>query len=256
EQCAWSLLHAEEAGLLGPDPLAPLRDGLREALAGLPPHAADRCWAEAREAYARGRIGTVEEAAAATWRWRDGGFPHLVQLVGPSGSGKSTFGRALAAGAVVSLDELRAARGARADQRANGDVLREGLDRLDAALAAAGGTPGSPGTPGTVVWDATSLTVQQRSLVRAVAARRDALVSQVVVLVEEDELVRRNRARAHPVPPEVLTGQLRRFVPPYPGQEAHRTWYVGAGGRIEDVAGGLADRGAGRAVAGRVGEEA
>ncbi|RSS79594.1 RNA ligase family protein [Streptomyces sp. WAC06614] len=248
EQCAWSLLHTEEAGLLGPDPLAPLRDGLRAALAGAAPEVADRCWAEAREAYARGRIGTVEEAVAATWRLREGGFPQLVQLVGPSGSGKSTFGRALPADAVVALDDLRAARGSRADQRANADVLREGLDRLDAALAAAsggrGGTTGGPGggPGGTVVWDATSLTGPQRSLVRSVAARRDALVTQVVVLVEEDELVRRNRSRAHPVPAEVLAGQLRRFVPPYAGQEAHRTWYVGAAGTVEDTAGGPVGR--------------
>ena len=123
----------------------------------------------------------------------------------------------------VSLDDLRAARGARADQRANEDVLREGLDRLDGALAAGG----------TVVWDATSLTRQQRSLVHAAAHRRDALITHAVVLVEEDEAVRRNARREHPVPPEVLTAQLRRFVPPYPG-DAHRTWYVGASGTVEE----------------------
>ena len=67
----------------------------------------------------------------------------------------------------------------------------------------------------------------------AVARRRDALVTHAVVLVDEDELVRRNARRAHPVPPEVLAAQLRRFAPPYPG-EAHRTWYVGASGTIDD----------------------
>ncbi|WP_159062252.1 AAA family ATPase, partial [Streptomyces caniscabiei] len=107
--------------------------------------------------------------------------------------------------------------------RANADVLRAGLDRLDGALAAGG----------TVVWDATSLTHQQRSLVHGLADRRNALRTHAVVLVDEDELVRRNGRRAHPVPPEVLTAQLRRFAPPYPG-DAHRTWYVGASGTIED----------------------
>lgn len=166
---------------------------------------------------------------AATWRWRGGEFPRLIQLVGPSGSGKSTFGRALAGvDAYVSLDDLRSARGARADQRANGEVLREGLDRLDAALAAGG----------TVVWDATSLVAPQRALVGAVAQRRDALVTQAVVLADEDTLRRRNGTRAHPVPDAVLDSQLRRYSPPYPGQ-AHRTWYIGAGGTVEDTAGGL-----------------
>ncbi|WP_431925916.1 RNA ligase family protein [Nonomuraea jabiensis] len=229
EQVEWSALHAEDAGLLGPDPLEPLRAGLREALAGLGAEAADRCWAEARDSWARGRIATVEEAVAATWRWRSRPFPRLVQLVGPSGSGKSTFAAGLPGiDAYLSLDDLRQARGSRADQRDNREVLGEGLDRLDAALAAGG----------TVVWDATSLNQHQRSLVHAVARRRDALTTHAVVLVEEDELHRRNARRAHPVPSHVLAAQARRFVPPYPGQ-AHRTWYVGARGTVDDVDGTL-----------------
>jgi predicted kinase len=86
-----------------------------------------------------------------------------------------------------------------------------------------------------VVWDATSLSPRQRSLVHAVARRRDALTTHAVVLVAEDELVRRNEKREHPVPPQVLTAQLHRFVPPYPGQ-AHRTWYIGASGTVEEEA--------------------
>ncbi|MEU6760816.1 RNA ligase family protein [Streptomyces sp. NPDC046685] len=244
-ECAeWSALWAEEAGLIGgPDPLESLRAALAEPLAGLAPDAADRCWAEARRAFAQGRIGgalpgrgpgvgcgAAEEAVAATWQWREGTFPRLVQLSGPSGSGKSTFGRGLrGVDAYIALDDLRAARGSRADQGANAEVLSEGLDRLDAALARSG----------TVVWDATSLTDQQRGLAGAVARRRDALITHAVLLVDEEELLRRNAVRPHPVPQQVLASQLRRFSPPYAGQ-AHRTWYIGAGGTIEDTAGGLA----------------
>ncbi|GAA0320013.1 hypothetical protein GCM10010302_69030 [Streptomyces polychromogenes] len=230
-ECAeWSGLCAEEAGLLGPDPLGPLRAGLREALGELDPVAADRCWAEAREAFGRGALSTAQEAVAATWRWRDpAAYPRLVQLCGPSGSGKSAFARALpGVDAYVCLDDLREARGARSDQRANPEVLREGLERLDRALAAGG----------TVVWDATSLTERQRALAGAVARRRDALVTRVAVLVGEAELTRRNAVRPHPVPEAVLAAQLRRYSPPHPGQ-AHRTWYVGAAGTVEDVAGSL-----------------
>ncbi|MFJ8072503.1 RNA ligase family protein [Streptomyces sp. NPDC096176] len=219
EQVAWSSLHAEDIGGLDDA-------GLRDAFAGLAPDAADRCRAEAREAYAQGRIRTVEEAVAATWRWRSGDFPRLIQMVGPSGSGKSTFARGIAGvDAYVSLDDLREARGSRADQKANGAILRAGLDRLDAALDAGG----------TVVWDATSLNRQQRSLVHTVAQRRDALVTHAVVLVDEDELTGRNERREHPVPPQVLTTQLHRFGPPYPG-EAHRTWYIGMSGTVEEEA--------------------
>ncbi|MFC9625959.1 RNA ligase family protein [Streptomyces sp. NPDC056930] len=217
EQVEWSALHAQDVR----EP-----DGLHEAFADLELAAADRCRAQAREAYALGRVTTAEEAVAATWRWRTGDFPRLVHLVGPSGSGKSTFARALpGVDTYLSLDDLRLARGSRADQKANGEVLREGLDRLDTALAAGG----------TVVWDATSLNAHQRSLVHAVARRRDALLTHAVALVDEAELIRRNERRTHPVPPEVLTSQLHRFVPPYPGQ-AHRTWYIGASGTVEDRA--------------------
>lgn len=237
EQVEWSALVAEEAGLLDPEPLRALRTGLRaeltglvgragfDGLDGLRPDAVERCWAEARDAWADGRLTSVEEAVAATWRWRDGHFPRLIQLVGPPGSGKSTFvGGLTGVGTRISLDDLREERGGRADQRANGDVLRDDLDRLDRALAAGG----------TVVWDATSLNRQQRSLVRTVARRRDAFVTYAVLLVDEAELARRNGVRPHPVPPDVLAGQLRRFVPPYPG-DAHRTWYIGAGGAVEDT---------------------
>ncbi|MYS38537.1 putative kinase [Streptomyces sp. KhCrAH-43] len=217
EQVEWSALHAQDIS----EP-----DGLAEAFSDLGPEAAARCLAQAREAYADGRIATAEEAVAATWRWRSGDFPRLVQLAGPSGSGKSTFGRGLPGTATyISLDDLRLARGSRADQSANGDVLREGLDRLDAALV-----PGA-----TVVWDATSLNPHQRSLVHAVARRRDALVTHAVAWIGEAELAARNGRREHPVPPQVLASQLHRFVPPYPGQ-AHRTWYVGTSGTVEDRA--------------------
>jgi predicted kinase len=150
-------------------------------------------------------------------------------LVGPSGSGKSTFAGGLpGVGAYLCLDDLRQARGSRADQRSNGNILREGLNRLDTALA----------DGGTVVWDATSVNQHQRSLVHKVARRRDALITHAVMLVDQEELARRNAARAHPVPPGVLAAQLRRFTPPYPGQ-AHRTWYVGGGGTIADIDGSL-----------------
>ncbi|MEU7566243.1 RNA ligase family protein [Streptomyces fradiae] len=221
DQVEWSALHAGELGDAGA-----VDGAFREAFRGLDEDAAARCLAEARELYALGRVGSPEEAVAATWRLRDGTFPRLVHLVGPSGSGKSTFARGLTGvDAYVSLDALREERGDRADQRDGGAIVRAGLERLDAALARGG----------TAVWDATSLNPHQRSLVHAVARRRDALVTHAVALVDDAELVRRNSVREHPVPAGVLEAQLRRFVPPYPGQ-AHRTWYVGAGGTVEEEA--------------------
>ncbi|MFI6286894.1 RNA ligase family protein [Streptomyces sp. NPDC051018] len=221
DETAWSRLHAEE--------IRPL-ELPRGTFGGLDDDTADRCRAEAREAYAEGRIGGPDEAVPATWRWRAADFPRLVQLTAPSGSGKSTFARTVPADRRISLDDLREEAGSRSDQSANRDVLRAALKRLDTALAAGG----------TTVWDATSLNRQQRSLVHAVARRRNALITHAVVLVTPDELARRNGTREHPVPPGVLESQLRRFSPPYPG-EAHRTWYIGPGGAVEDTDGTYAD---------------
>ncbi|MFD6420520.1 RNA ligase family protein [Streptomyces sp. NPDC060198] len=214
EQVAWSALHADE-----------IREpaGLRGAFDDLEPDAADRCRAQAREAYALGRIRTAGEAVAATWRWRSGDFPRLVLLCGPSGSGKSTYARTLpGVTTYIALDDLREARGDRADQSADAEVVREAAERLDRALR--------PRT--TTVWDATSLTPRQRTLVHAAASRRDAMVTHVVAVVGAGELARRNVHRTHPVPPRVQEAQLRRYVPPYPG-EAHRTFYLGASGTVE-----------------------
>ncbi|MEY9212491.1 AAA family ATPase [Thermobifida halotolerans] len=233
DRVAWSELHAEDAGLLGETPLEGVRARLREEFVHGDPDVADRCWAEARRALAEGRITTAEEAVALTWRWRGAAFCHLVVTVGPSGSGKSTFARSLPGVCVtVSLDELRRGRGSRADQSANRTVLGEGLRRLDTALS----DTSHDGC--TVVWDATALNRHQRFLVHAVARRRDALVTHAVWLLDEDTLARRNVERRHPVPPEVLADQVRRYEPPYPG-EAHRTWYVGADGGVRDTAGVL-----------------
>jgi len=191
---------------------------------GLDEDVADRCWAEARC-----RISTAAAAIPLTWRWRSGDFPRLIAMIGPSGSGKSQFIAAhKGIDEVVSLDDLREARGSRSDQSANAAIFHVGVRQLERAL--------KPGR--TVVWDATSLNRRQRGMIETVAARRDALVTNAVLLVPADELVRRNAGRKHPVPPEVLSAQLGRFSPPYPG-EAHRTWYLGPSGRVEDVAGAL-----------------
>ena len=197
--------------------------------------AADRCWAEARDACAP---GAGSPRPRRRWRRPGGGgrgaFPRLVQLFGPSGSGKSTFAAGLPGWTRTCRWTICATPGARG--------RTSGPTRTCCARAWTGSTPRwRPG--GTVVWDATSLTGSSARWSHAVARRRDALVTHAVALVEEEELHPAQRRRAHPVPPQVLATQLRRFVPPYPGQ-AHRTWYVGAAGTVEDLDGAL-DRGRG-----------
>jgi predicted kinase len=230
EQIALSELFAADAGLMAGNDLREIRARLREALApASEPSLLERCFAEATSAWVEGRLRSPEEAVAATWRLRDGAFPRLTLMVGPSGSGKSTFVEAHAgSAAVVSLDGLRAARGCRSDQSANAEVLREGLERLAMHLAAGEN----------VLWDATSLTPQQRALPMAVAARHDAFVTAVTLLVPAATARARNARRQPPVPEHVLSAQLERFFPPFAG-EAHRTLDVDESGAIADVAADL-----------------
>ncbi|GAA1963760.1 hypothetical protein GCM10009838_21120 [Catenulispora subtropica] len=214
ESVTWSALVAEDAGLLPTSPLPAFRSACQAAFTDLPDHAADRCWGEARELFAQGRIASAEEAVAATWRWRDGDYPRLTHMVGISGSGKSTLVTSLAKAPgteVVSLDDLRAARGSRANQSANQEVFREAVSQLEELLA--------KGT--SVIWDATSLTRSQRKLVDRVGQRRNALIEHRVLVLSAEELALRNRKREHPVPEDVLAAQIRRYEPSYPG-EAHR----------------------------------
>jgi predicted kinase len=233
EQVQWSALYAEDSGLLVPEPWQPLRDGLRTELADLPRDAADRCWAQARAAWADGRLAGVEEAVAATWKWRGGDFPQLIQTVGPSGSGKSRFTAGLAGevACVVSMDGIREERGSRADQRSNPEILTAALAELESALRGAG-------AGARVVWDATGLNRPQRNRVLRAARAADAHVTQAVFLIDRAVLRARNAARRNPVSDHVLTGQLHRYQPPYPA-EAHRIWYVDGAGATADADGEL-----------------
>jgi tRNA uridine 5-carbamoylmethylation protein Kti12 len=56
--------------------------------------------------------------------------------------------------------------------------------------------------------------LDRRPLVATVAAGRDALVTHAVVVVDEEEALRRNASRTHPVPEKVLATQFTRVVPP------------------------------------------
>lgn len=129
-------------------------------------------------------------------------IPHraLVVLVGPVASGKSTWADRWFAGQVVSSDALRALVGeGEHDQRASKDafaVLEDVLDRrLRRGLL-------------TVV-DSLALDGKQRERYRAVAAKHGVSCVAVVFDTAADECRARNRRRARPVPPKVLSTQLQ-----------------------------------------------
>jgi F420-dependent oxidoreductase-like protein len=129
-------------------------------------------------------------------------IPHraLVVLVGPVASGKSTWAERWFAGQVVSSDSMRAIVGeGEHDQRASKDafaVLEDVLDRrLRRGLL-------------TVV-DSLALDGKQRERYRAIAAKHGVSCVAVVFDTAADECRARNRRRARPVPPKVLSTQLQ-----------------------------------------------
>ncbi len=231
ERIALFELFAGEAGVLDEAPFEALRAPLDEALREDDEDARDLAWAGVLDRFCEGRIASPEQAIAFA-RAPRGPLPRLVITVGPSGSGKSTLVEARYGGwERIALDELRAARGDRADRSHDADVLREATARLEDAMRRGA----------RAVWEATSLHPRQRAIPLSIARRHGALVTYAVLLVPEDDLSARNRARAHAVPRQVLESQLARRVLPHAG-EADRIHYVDAEGDVADVSGSLGDR--------------
>ena len=175
-----------------------------------------------------GKVTQPEEGIARSYRMRDG-FPELVVTVGPSGAGKSTWiERHLPDHRCISLDDIRAELGGRADQSKNGQVkqiarerLREGLRRNQK-----------------IVWDATNLRRDFRDVVTQLALDYGALVTLVCFPNSASAYRRRNAQREVPVPAAVLERQLA--VLEWPERlEAHRWLAVDGQGRALAYYGGL-----------------
>lgn len=175
-----------------------------------------------------GTVSQPEEGIARSYRFRDG-FPQLVLTVGPSGSGKSTWAaRHLADHVCISLDDIRAELGGRADQSRNGEVRRIARERLREALR----------RKQKIVWDATSLRRDFRDSVIKLATDYGSLVTLVCFPLAPAVYHRRNRERDTPVPASVLEGQLD--VLQWPSRlEGHRWLVVDEDGAALAYYGGL-----------------
>ena len=127
--------------------------------------------------------------------------PCLVVLVGAAGAGKSTWAaRWFPPASIVSSDALRAVVGLHErDQRASKDAFAV-LDRIAAARLRRGLT---------TVLDTTGLEPKQRAAWVALAAEHGRPVHAVVLHPGERTTRARNKQRDHPVPPAVVTSQLR-----------------------------------------------
>lgn len=130
--------------------------------------------------------------------------PCLIVLVGVSGSGKSTWASEnTGPGETVSSDALRQQVGQSAqDQHASADAFAVLEDIVRRRLARQLLT----------VVDATSLEDEARARYRALAAEAGVACVAVAFPTDAATCKKRNRARPHPVPPQVLDRQLRAFA--------------------------------------------
>ena len=85
---------------------------------------------------------------------------------------------------------------------------------------------------GNVVWDATNLRKDFRSVSCTLGRDYHALVSLIVFLLPENQVYKRNLKRARNVPNEVLQKQLRSYQFPLLS-EAHQTQVVDLNGEVQ-----------------------
>ncbi|PRQ03359.1 hypothetical protein ENSA5_16670 [Enhygromyxa salina] len=200
----------------------------RDALDELPPATRDVSYAQFVADLCEGRITQPEEGLARSYRYREP-FPEVVVTVGPSGAGKSSWiRRHLGDHTCISLDDIRAELGGRADQSNNAKVRQIARERLREGLR----------RKAKLVWDATSLRRDFRDAVTNIARDYGALVTLVAFPRSAREYQRRNLDRATPVPAAVVRGQLASMQWPEL-VEAHRHLVIGAAGEPLAYYGGL-----------------
>lgn len=212
-------LFAEEYNIWGAS--LDVRSALVNQVSNLPSFVQDYVYARALYELEKGKISMPEEAIATTYQHREE-HSHLVIMCGPSGSGKSSWiAQNYPEYDLVSLDELRQQfNGDRKSQDNRGQILQQAKELLKVALRAKRG----------VVWDATNLRTDFRSLIATLGRDYHALVSLVVFLLPEKQLYCNNRNRNYSVPDSVLLRQLESYQLPLLN-EAHQYQVIGEGGK-------------------------
>lgn len=168
-----------------------------------------------------GEIRFIEEAVAKNYESCKK-FSHLYIMCGVSGSGKSTWvANNLRGFNVISLDEIRRElNGKRESQKNRGQVLQLAKNRLKKALS----------QKQNVVWDATNIRKDFRSVLCGLGENYRALVTLVAFQQKESRLRLNNRERQHAVSDCVLSDQLKKLEWPHV-TEAHRMLIIGEKGQ-------------------------
>lgn len=163
-----------------------------------------------------GFISTPHEAIARHYSHMNS-FPQLVILMGPSGSGKSSWiQKNLKGYFIISLDKLREEFGKNhGDQSKNSEVLLKAKQELKYHLA----------RHEKVVWDATNLRKDFRSMLIGLGMDYHALVTVVVFHQKIAEALLGNKQRTKSIPAEVILDQINRLEW-VELNEAHRILFV------------------------------
>lgn len=178
-------------------------------------------YAQAITGMESGRLSMAEEVIAMTYQHRKN-HPHLVVMSGPSGSGKSSWIEVNYPDYIlISLDELRTKiNGKRNIQKNKGQIIQAAKEQLKVALRSKQG----------VIWDATNLRSDFRSIICGLGRDYHALVSLIVFLLPEEQLFRQNKQREFDVPESVLHKQLESYQFPMLN-EAHQFQVIGNKGK-------------------------
>jgi len=213
-------MFAEEYDIWGVE--SDIRSSLLPSLENLSSRAQNYIYGHAVKQLETGKITQAEEAIATTYEYRDK-HSRLVILCGPSASGKSTFiSKNYPAFTTISLDELREKfNHDRGSQKNKGKIIQYAKEQLREELR----------NKRDVIWDATNLRQDFRSIISTIGQNYHALVTLVVFIVPEATLFQNNKAREHSVPMAVLQTQIERYQMPMLF-EAHQLCVVDKSGSV------------------------
>ena len=196
-------MFAEEYGVWGRE--NDVQSALKPSLADLSVKTQNYVYGYAVQQLETGKIVQPEEALATTYEHRDD-HSRVVILCGPSGSGKSTFiAKNYPDYAIVSLDDLRERfNNDRSSQKNKGQIIQFAKEQLRTELR----------NKKDVIWDATNVRKDFRSVISTLAQNYHALVVLVVFIVPEETLYKNNRERVNCVSEDVLKTQIERYQMP------------------------------------------
>lgn len=210
-------LFCEDYDLWGNEnPYKDWQNFFNHELAHLPIESRDAVLGYGIQDFEQGVIFTPEEAIARRYSYLKS-FPQLVIMSGPSGSGKSTWiANHLKNYQKISLDDLREQYCKnRSNQKNNSFILTKAKEELKHHLR----------NHNKVVWDATNLRQDFRSMISQLGFDYHALVTLIILHMPEKSIHQGNQTRDFQVCPQVLHSQIE-SLEWVEDSEAHRIAFV------------------------------